>query len=136
MISVTKTMSSSAGGEARAAIHQDKPVQAKAAAPLDVSASVGHDQDHLFRHIPDAGGEQEAEQSPCHDGGHAEAVPAKIENGGVASAAAASEDKKAQPPAVPADPVAQKILEKKRKFHTGRVLELKNLPDGCTEQVG
>ena len=38
----------------------------------------------------------------------------------------------------PADIVASvkaKVLEKKRKFHTGRSLELKNLPDGCVEQV-
>ena len=38
----------------------------------------------------------------------------------------------------PADLVASvkaKVLEKKRKFHTGRSLELKNLPDGCVEQV-
>lgn len=35
-----------------------------------------------------------------------------------------------------ADDLAGKILEKKRKFHSGRALELKNLPDGCTEQVG
>ena len=27
--------------------------------------------------------------------------------------------------------VKTKVLEKKRKFHTGRCLELKNLPDGC-----
>ena len=46
-----------------------------------------------------------------------------------------------RPPAVvvhPADLVASvkaKVLEKKRKFHTGRSLELKNLPDGCVEQV-
>lgn len=32
--------------------------------------------------------------------------------------------------------VKAKVLEKKRKFHTGRCLELKNLPDGCVEQVG
>lgn len=31
--------------------------------------------------------------------------------------------------------VKAKVLEKKRKFHTGRCLELKNLPDGCVEQV-
>ena len=31
--------------------------------------------------------------------------------------------------------VKRKILERKRKFHTGRPLELKNLPEGCTEQV-
>ena len=31
--------------------------------------------------------------------------------------------------------VERRVLEKKRKFHTGRQLELKNLPDGCTEQV-
>ncbi len=27
------------------------------------------------------------------------------------------------------------VNERKRKFHSGRPLELKNLPDGCTEQV-
>lgn len=32
--------------------------------------------------------------------------------------------------------VSVKVLEKKRKFHSGRPLELKNLPDGCTDQVG
>ena len=32
--------------------------------------------------------------------------------------------------------IKAKVLEKKRKFHTGRSLELKNLPDGCVEQVG
>ena len=31
--------------------------------------------------------------------------------------------------------VKRKVLERKRKFHTGRPLELKNLPDGCNEQV-
>ena len=33
------------------------------------------------------------------------------------------------------DSVANKILEKKRLFHESRFLELKNLPDGVTEQV-
>ena len=31
--------------------------------------------------------------------------------------------------------VREKIAEKKRKFHAYRTLELKNLPDGATEQV-
>ena len=31
--------------------------------------------------------------------------------------------------------VQEKIAEKKRKFHADRTLELKNLPDGATEQV-
>ena len=31
--------------------------------------------------------------------------------------------------------IKRKVLERKRKFHTGRALELKNLPEGCTEQV-
>ena len=31
--------------------------------------------------------------------------------------------------------IKAKVLEKKRKFHTGRCLELKNLPEGCIEQV-
>ena len=31
--------------------------------------------------------------------------------------------------------IERRVLEKKRKFHTGRQLELKNLPEGCTEQV-
>ena len=34
-----------------------------------------------------------------------------------------------------AENVRRKVLERKRKFHTGRPLELKNLPEGCTEQV-
>ena len=33
------------------------------------------------------------------------------------------------------DAVQLKIEEKKRLFHTGRLLELKNLPDGVTDQV-
>ena len=33
------------------------------------------------------------------------------------------------------DNIKRKVLERKRKFHTGRPLELKNLPEGCTEQV-
>ena len=40
---------------------------------------------------------------------------------------------------VHADPVVQvrqKVRERKRKFHSGRPLELKNLPDNCNEQVG
>lgn len=40
------------------------------------------------------------------------------------------------PPQTEEDPVAKLVLEKKRKFHSGRPLEIKNLPDGCTEQVG
>ena len=31
--------------------------------------------------------------------------------------------------------VRERVLEKKRLFHSQRRLELKNLPDGCTEQV-
>jgi hypothetical protein len=38
-------------------------------------------------------------------------------------------------PVDPATAVARLVAEKKRKFHSGRMLELKNLPDGCTEQV-
>ena len=34
------------------------------------------------------------------------------------------------------DPVQTKILEKKRLFHKNRFLELKNLPETVTEQVG
>ena len=34
------------------------------------------------------------------------------------------------------DPVQAKILEKKRLFHKNRFLELKNLPETVTEQVG
>ena len=32
--------------------------------------------------------------------------------------------------------VNHKVRDKKRKFHSGRPLELKNLPDGCNEQAG
>ena len=34
-----------------------------------------------------------------------------------------------------ASSVQSKVNERKRKFHSERVLELKNLPEGCTEQV-
>ena len=34
------------------------------------------------------------------------------------------------------EPVQAKILEKKRLFHKNRFLELKNLPETVTEQVG
>lgn len=40
------------------------------------------------------------------------------------------------PPLDTASTAKARVLEKKRKFHTGRSLELKNLPDGCVEQVG
>ena len=57
------------------------------------------------------------------------------------SSAAAAVDDKPEAAAVPAadgegDAVSRLVAEKKRKFHSGRLLELKNLPDGCTEQVG
>ena len=53
----------------------------------------------------------------------------------------AVDDKPAEAAVVPAadgegDAVSRLVVEKKRKFHSGRLLELKNLPDGCTEQVG
>ncbi len=49
----------------------------------------------------------------------------------------ASESHVVPPPADDShlDPVAKLVLEKKRKFHSGRMLEVKNLPDECTEQV-
>jgi hypothetical protein len=34
------------------------------------------------------------------------------------------------------DLVGHRVRERKRKFHSGRPLELKNLPDNCSEQVG
>ena len=131
---------SAAGGEARAAaatLHAaDKSVaaaEAKSAAPLDVSASVGHDQDHLFRHIPDANGTAAAAGDECSHGVQ-DAAAAESDAAAASPPAAAPETESA--PSPPLDPVAQLVLAKKRKFHSGRVLELKNLPDGCTEQVG
>ena len=40
------------------------------------------------------------------------------------------------PPLGHEERVRRAVLERKRKFHSQRCLELKNLPDGVTEQVG
>ena len=86
--------------------------------PIGVSASVGHD--HWANDVLSAVQDhREAEQPP-------RAGPSPTAS---ASAAAASADRGVRS-------VKDLILEKKRKFHSGRMLELKNLPDGCTEQVG
>ena len=86
---------------------------------VSVSAYVGHDGDHcgVFSNVF----------------GDSSVPPS-------ASAAAAVDDKP-EAAVVPAaadgegDAVSRLVAEKKRRFHSGRLLELKNLPDGCTEQV-
>ena len=52
------------------------------------------------------------------------------------SAAASVTPSEASDQAPALDPVQAKILEKKRLFHKNRFLELKNLPETVTEQVG
>ena len=83
---------------------------------VSVSAYVGHDHCGVFSNV------------------FGDSVPPS-------SSAAAVVDDKPESAAVPAaegegDAVSRLVAEKKRKFHSGRLLELKNLPDGCTEQVG
>ena len=52
------------------------------------------------------------------------------------SSAASVTPSEASDQATALDPVQAKILEKKRLFHKNRFLELKNLPETVTEQVG
>jgi len=79
---------------------------------LGVSASVGHD--HWAQHA----------LSAVHP------APAT-------TTAAEDESKSASGPETSGSlpSVAERVAERRRKFHSGRQLELKNLPDGCTEQV-
>ena len=97
--------------------------------PVGISASVGHDHwanDVLNAvQVPDrtavAGPTTSGSNSPTSsrsEGEHDEVVIS-------AGSGKCDEDSSLE----------RKVLEKKRKFHTGRQLELKNLPDGCTEQV-
>ena len=86
--------------------------------PLGVSASVGHD--HWASDVLSAvkGGAEEPPPPPPP-------APARPRS-------------ESPPPraASPSDPVARLVLERKKRFHSGRMLEVKNLPDECTEQVG
>lgn len=84
---------------------------------LGVSASVGHD--HWANHVLSA-------VQDHREGAAAAAAEAATEPAASTVAATGSSGPS----------VKEIILEKKRKFHSGRMLELKNLPDGCTEQVG
>ena len=89
---------------------------------VSVSAYVGHDGDHcgVFSNVF----------------GDSSVPPSS------SAASSASADDKPEAAVVPAaadgegDAVSRLVAEKKRRFHSGRLLELKNLPDGCTEQVG
>ena len=83
---------------------------------LGVSASVGHD--HWANDVLSAVADNDADR---------EASPPAVTS---------AEQTQPQQPEPALDPVAAKVAEKKRKFHSGRMLELKNLPDGCTEEVG
>ncbi len=87
-----------------------KGVTSAPSPPLGVSASVGHD--HWANDVLSA------------VKGHASPPPLPPPASGVVADAAP-----------PDDPVAGLVLEKKKKFHSGRMLEVKNLPDDCTEQV-
>lgn len=126
-MSSSSTVHAAGGGghnavAAAATAVSDAAKKANAAPSLGVSASVGHDHwanDVLSAVSEDRDAKQNAE---CNGGTATPSVPA------VAATVSAA------PPKV--DAVAEKILQKKRQFHSGRVLELKNLPDGCTEQVG
>lgn len=84
---------------------------------LGVSASVGHD--HWANDV----------LSAVHDKA---ASPAASSDGGGSSGPAVAAP---PPPLTAEEAVAARVAEKKRKFHSGRMLELKNLPDGCTEEV-
>ena len=102
-------------------------------AGLGVSASVGHD--HWANDVLKA--VDKANKTASTSG----ASTASGSNSPESSYCDGASDGGQRPPAaVPTlldlkATVKAKVLEKKRKFHTGRCLELKNLPDGCVEQV-
>ena len=98
---------------------------------LGVSASVGHD--HWANDVLKA--VDKANKTASTSGSTASGS-----NSPESSYCDGASDGGQRPPAVPTlldlkATVKAKVLEKKRKFHTGRCLELKNLPDGCVEQV-
>ena len=80
---------------------------------VSVSAFVGHDHCGVFSNV-------------FGDGGALSSVVDDKQPEAALVAAAGGEG----------DAVSRLVAEKKRRFHSGRLLELKNLPDGCTEQVG
>ena len=102
---------------------------------ISASASVGHD--HWANEVLSA-----VQPESSSSGGTAESDGAKVNGGKTAEKPVKQETPSAKaatkPPvaSTPAGRVAQVIATKKRQFHSGRFLELKNLPDGCTEQVG
>ncbi len=104
---------------------------------LAVSASVGHDHwasDVLSAVQPSSEATSAStstgsdQQAPAAVAVAAESVPASAESATTTVADGRKEDGKVFS-------VEDLVMEKKRKFHSGRMLELKNLPDGCTEQV-
>ena len=117
-------------------------VQPKSVGQIGVSASVGHD--HWANDVLSAVQDHRSSSNNSGPNNKEEAAAAIVhkENGIAAplAAAVASTPQQQQPQsssgAVGLTSVKELIREKKRKFHCGRMLELKNLPDGCTEQVG
>jgi hypothetical protein len=95
--------------------------------PVGISAYVGHDNwasDVIHSVVPNKGtssGGGSGSNSP--DSSHS-----PVSSGYDLSEKCLSND--------PSVNVAQKVKERKRKFHSGRPLELKNLPENCNDQVG
>ena len=106
--------------------------------PVGVSASVGHDHwanDVLNVVAPGPGSGSQGSNSPGSSSRSEPRSPSDHDDGsgglghGLAGGAGAGGHSESDLS------VERRVVEKKRKFHTGRQLELKNLPDGCTEQV-
>lgn len=99
--------------------------------PVGVSASVGHDHwaNDVLNVVAGPGssqgsnspGSSRSEGGPRSPSDHEDGASSAGLNSGHSDSELVS--------------VERRVVEKKRKFHTGRQLELKNLPDGCTEQV-
>ena len=96
---------------------------------VSVSAYVGHDHDHsgVFSNVFGDSVPSSAAPASVVDDKQPDAAPRTCPQ---------PEATVVSTPDVGLDPVSRLVAEKKRKFHSGRLLELKNLPDGCTEQVG
>ena len=102
---------------------------ASLAGGVSVSASVGHD--HWASDVLSA---VQANNENGSDAADHEKQP-QLDSVSVEDSEEASAASSASAAVESSTPVSQLVLEKKRKFHSGRMLELKNLPDGCTEQV-
>ena len=98
--------------------------------PVGISASVGHDNwasDVIHSVVSNKGGSSSA---GCSGSGSnsPDSLHSPVSSGYEPSSDKCLNEHSAY--------VALKVRERKRKFHCGRTLELKNLPDGCNEQVG